>query len=59
MCKHYQSTSSLFEGDDAKAITIQREQYGGTVHLFIGNDKDFCVITFMPSTITYKVYKMS
>jgi hypothetical protein len=33
MYKHYQSlyyidTFDLFEGDDARAITIQREQYG-------------------------------
>jgi hypothetical protein len=26
----------LFEGVDVRAITIQREQYSGTVHLFIG-----------------------
>jgi hypothetical protein len=25
----------LFEGVDTRAITIQREQYGGNVHLFI------------------------
>ena len=41
MYKHYQSlyyidTFGLFEGDDARAITIQREQYGGIVHLLIG-----------------------
>jgi hypothetical protein len=52
-------TFDLFECVDAKAITIQREQYGDTVHLFIGNRKAFCVITFIPSTITYRVYKMS
>jgi hypothetical protein len=49
----------LFEGADARAITIQREQYGDTVHLFIGNRKGMYAITFMPSTITYRVYKMS
>jgi hypothetical protein len=43
----------------SKAITIQREQYAGTVHLFIGDRKALCVITFMPSTIKYRVYKMS
>jgi hypothetical protein len=32
----YVDTFSLFEGVDERAITIQREQYGGTVHLFIG-----------------------
>ena len=64
MYKHYQilyyiDTFGLFEGDDARAITIQREQYGGTIHLFIGNRKGSCAITFMPSMITYRVYKMS
>jgi hypothetical protein len=33
---YYNNTFSFFEGDDTRAITIQREQYGGTVHLFIG-----------------------
>jgi hypothetical protein len=32
-------TFDLFEGVDARAITIQREQYGGTVHLFIGTGR--------------------
>jgi hypothetical protein len=42
----------LFEGDDAKAITIHREQYGSTVHLFIctgrspGKSK-FMTLTFV------------
>jgi hypothetical protein len=26
----------LFEGEDVRVITIQREQYGATIHLFIG-----------------------
>jgi hypothetical protein len=52
-------TFNLFEGDDARAITIQREQYEGTVHLFIGNRNGSYAITFMPSIITYRVYKMS
>jgi hypothetical protein len=55
----YNDTFGLFEGNNVRTITIQREQYGGTVHLFIGNRKALCVITSMPSTITYKVYKMS
>ena len=54
----YFDTFGLFEGNDARAITIQCKQYGSTVHLFIGNRKASCVITFMPSTITYRVYKM-
>jgi hypothetical protein len=37
---NYKSTFGLTEGKkfkrDAKASTSQREQYGGTVHLFIG-----------------------
>jgi hypothetical protein len=37
---NYKNTFSLIEGKkykhDAKASTSQREQYGGTVHLFIG-----------------------
>jgi hypothetical protein len=33
---YYTDTFGLFEGFNARAITIQREQYGGTVHLFIG-----------------------
>jgi hypothetical protein len=56
MYKHYQSlyyiyTFGLFEGDDARAITIWREQYGGIVHLFIGNHKALYVITFMPQQL--------
>jgi hypothetical protein len=66
MYRHYQNiyyidTFGLFEGDDARAITVQREQYPrkGTVHLFTGNRKGLRTITFMPSTITYRVYRMS
>jgi hypothetical protein len=37
---NYKSTFGLIEGKkyncDAKASICQREQYGGTVHLFIG-----------------------
>jgi hypothetical protein len=47
----YFDTFGLFEGNDARAITIQCKQYGSTVHLFIGNRKASCVITFMPSTL--------
>ena len=39
----------LFEGVDARAITIQREQYGGTVHLFIGTGRSPSKITFITS----------
>jgi hypothetical protein len=37
---------------DARASTIQREQYGGTVHLFIGTGRSLCKITFMPFMLT-------
>ena len=62
MCKHYQSiyyidTSSLFEGDDAKAITIQREQYGGTIHLFIGNSKAFALLHSCPQQLNIEFTK--
>jgi hypothetical protein len=39
--------------DDAREITIQREQYGGTVHLFIGTGHSPDKITFMSLTFTY------
>jgi hypothetical protein len=38
---------------DARASTNQREQYGGTVHLFIGTGGSLCEITFMPFMYTY------
>jgi hypothetical protein len=37
---------------DARASTSQREQYGGTVHLFIDTWRSLCEITFMPFTFT-------
>jgi hypothetical protein len=37
---------------DARASTSQREQYGGTVHLFIGTGRILCKITFMPFMFT-------
>jgi hypothetical protein len=43
----------LFEGVDARAITIQREQYGGTVHLFIGMGHNPNKNTFMTLTCTH------
>ena len=56
---YYNDTFGSLEGNDLRAITIQRKQYMCTVHLFIDNRKALWVITFMPSTITYRVYKMS
>jgi hypothetical protein len=32
--------------------TSQREQYGSTVHLFIGTRRSLCEITFMPFIFT-------
>jgi hypothetical protein len=37
---------------DARVNTSQREQYGGTVHLFIGTGCNLCKITFMPFMFT-------
>jgi hypothetical protein len=37
---------------DARASTSQREQYGGSVHLFIGIGRSLCKITFMPFMFT-------
>jgi hypothetical protein len=37
---------------DAQASTSQREQYGGTIHLFIGTGRSLCEITFMPFMFT-------
>jgi hypothetical protein len=44
---YYIDTFSLFEGVDARAITIQREQYECTVHLFIGTRRSPDKNTFM------------
>jgi hypothetical protein len=33
--------------------TSQREQYGGTVHLFIGTGRSLCEVTFISLTIDY------
>jgi hypothetical protein len=38
---------------DARVSTNQREQYGGTVHLFIGTGRSLCEITFIPFIIDY------
>jgi hypothetical protein len=37
---------------DARVNTSQREQYGGTVHLFIGTGRSLGKITFMPFMFT-------
>jgi hypothetical protein len=38
---------------DAQASTSQREQYGGTVHLFIGTGRSPIKITFMSLISSY------
>jgi hypothetical protein len=37
---------------DARMNISQREQYRGTVHLFIGTGRSLCKITFMPFMFT-------
>jgi hypothetical protein len=37
---------------DVRVNTSQREQYGGTVHIFIGTRRSLCKITFMPFMFT-------
>jgi hypothetical protein len=54
MTSNYKSTFSS-EGNESTGVTQkqmpdQREQYGGTVHLFIGTGHSSCKITFMPFT---------
>jgi hypothetical protein len=39
---------------DVQVDTSQHEQYGVTVHLFIGTGRSPIEITFMPSTSDYK-----
>jgi hypothetical protein len=54
MTSNYKCTFGL-EGDEStsvtqKQMTSQREQYGGTVHLFIDTGHSSYKITFMPFT---------
>jgi hypothetical protein len=41
---------------DAQASTRQREQYGGTVHLFIGTGRNLCKFTFIPFIFTIDLW---
>jgi hypothetical protein len=41
---------------DAQMNTIQHEQYGGTVHLFIGTRRSLCKFTFMPFIFTIDLW---
>jgi hypothetical protein len=62
MITSYKCTFGLKESKkyrhEAKAnaqcvITGAHEQYGGTVHLFIGAGHSLCIITFMPFTMNH------
>jgi hypothetical protein len=54
MISNYKCTFGLKEGKSTsvtqKQMPSQREQYGGTVHLFIGTGHSSYKITFMPFT---------
>ena len=54
MTLNYKCTFSLEGGENTgvtqKQMPSQREQYGGTVHLFIGTGRSPYKITFMPFT---------
>ena len=54
MTSNYKRTFSLKEGKSTsvtqKKMPSQREQYGNTVHLFIGMGRSPSKITFMPFT---------
>jgi hypothetical protein len=56
MISNYKCTFSLWEGRNTsvtqKSMPNQREQYGDTVHLFIGTGRSPCKITLMPFTFT-------
>jgi hypothetical protein len=51
--EYYIDTFGLFDFINARAITIQREQYGGTVHLFIGTGRTPGKNTFMTLTFVH------
>jgi hypothetical protein len=44
---YYNDTFGLLKGVDVRVITIQREQYGATVHLFIGTERSTGKSTFI------------
>jgi hypothetical protein len=54
MITNYKCTFGLKEGKSTsvvpKQMPSQREQYGSTVHLFIGTGRNPCKITSMPFT---------
>jgi hypothetical protein len=54
MISNYKCTFGLKEGKSTsvtqKQMPSQREQYGSTVHLFIGTRRSLCKITLIPFT---------
>jgi hypothetical protein len=50
---YYIDTFDLIEGANVRASTIQCEQYGGTVHLFIGTGSSLSKNTFITLTCTH------
>jgi hypothetical protein len=54
MISNYRCTFGLKEGKSTsvmqKQMPSQREQYGNTIHLFIGTGRSPCKITLMPFT---------
>jgi hypothetical protein len=56
MISSYKCTFGLKEGKGTsmtqKQMSSQREQYGSTVHLFIGTRRSSCTITLMPFTFS-------
>jgi hypothetical protein len=54
MISNYKCTFGSKEGKGTsvtqKQMSSQREQYGSTVHLFIGTGRSPCTITLMPFT---------
>jgi hypothetical protein len=50
---YYNYTFGLLEGESANTIPIQREHYGGTVHLFIGKGRNPSKSTFMTLICTH------
>jgi hypothetical protein len=54
MITNYKCTFGLKEGKSTsvtqKQMPSQREQYGGSVHLFIGTGRSLCKITLMSFT---------
>jgi hypothetical protein len=49
---NYKCTFGLKESEDTSVMQMpsQREQYGSTVHLFIGTGRNPCKITLVPFT---------